>query len=124
MSVVSTVSRNRPCRISVVVGLNGFLSFLPRPEMHGSLPILPSSGYLGVFNALESLGGALLLANRYPRFGLVVLGAVIVKIVLSCLFFDPAAGIFGSVAAVLAAVLARGYRGGFAPILGATARPS
>jgi uncharacterized membrane protein YphA (DoxX/SURF4 family) len=124
MTVVYTVSRYLLGLIFFVFGLNGFLSFLPPPEMHGYLTILVSSGYLVVVKALEVVGGALLLANRYPRFGLVVLGPVIVNIVLYHLFFDPATGIVGYVVAVLAAVLAWGYRDGFAPIFEAEARPN
>ena len=124
MKHVYTVSRYLLGLIFFVFGVNGFLHFLPPPEGAGDLPILVSSGYLAVVKVLEITGGGLLLANRFPRLALVLLGPVIVNIVLYHLFFDPATGVVGYLAFGLSVVLLWGYRDGFAPLFVPRAEPT
>ena len=124
MKHVYTIARYLLGLIFFVFGLNGFFNFLPPPEMAGYLPIMVASGYLAVVKLLEITAGALLLANFYPRFALVLLGPVVVNIVLYHLFFDPVNGVPGYLAFVLTAILVWGHRQGFAPVFASKADPA
>ena len=78
----------------VVFGSNGFLHFIPMPEMHGQagafITALASSGYFYVIALLQVLGGlCLLLGARFVPLGLTLLGPVIVNIVLYHVFLEP-----------------------------------
>jgi len=92
----------------VVFGLNGFLHFIPTPEMTGDagafMGLLYGSGYLAVVKVLEIAGGALLLAGKSP-LGLLLLTPVVVNINLFHIFFDPAGGMIAYVALVLVVYL-------------------
>jgi putative oxidoreductase len=78
-----------------VFGLNGFLNFLnmgPVPtglagQFIGALFL---SHYYWAIAALQILGGALLLVNRFVPLALVLLGPVIVNILLYHVFLNPA----------------------------------
>jgi len=68
----------------VVVGLNGFLHFIPAQQFRGVAgqfmgAIFTSHFYTVVF-LTQIVGGLLLLANRYVPLGVLLLGPVIVNI--------------------------------------------
>jgi uncharacterized membrane protein YphA (DoxX/SURF4 family) len=87
MKIAVLITRTLLGLVFLVFGLNGFLDFIP----HGPLPagfagqwiaVLIGSHYFLFVAAVQVIGGALLLINRYVTLGLVLLGPVIVNILL------------------------------------------
>jgi putative oxidoreductase len=106
MRIVALIARLLLGLIAVVFGLNGFLNFLSMGPMPSGLAgqfigALALSHYFWVVAALQIVGGALLLVNRYVPLGLVLLGPVIVNILLYHVFLNPT----GIGLAILVAVL-------------------
>ena len=89
----------------LVFGLNGFLNFIPSPPPTGLagqfLGAMFVSHYLAAVFALQTVAGALLLANRFVRAALVILAPVLVNIVLFHACMAPAAFAPAVVAVVL-----------------------
>ena len=110
-----------------VLGLNGFLNFIPQPPPPDDggvfLGALVSGGVLPVVKAFEVVIGALLLAGRFVPLALVMLVPITVGIVLYHLRFDPAGGVGAYVVAVLHVVLLWGYRAHLMPLLAPRAEP-
>src|ERR1700689_2703563 len=84
MRTASVVSRYLTGVIFLVMGLNGFLNFIPLPppagiagQFMGSLYV---SHYLWVIFAFQVTAGVLLLVNRYVPLATAVLAPVIVNI--------------------------------------------
>jgi putative oxidoreductase len=78
----------------LIFGLNGFLHFMPAPQMPDNdagrfSGALIHSHYVLVVAALQVIGGAIMLIGRYIPFGLILLGPVIVNILLYHIFMDP-----------------------------------
>lgn len=95
MKIVILIARLLLGLIFVVLGLNGFLNFLSMGPMPTGLAgqfmgALFQSHYYFVVAALQILGGALLLVNRFVPLGLVLLGPIIVNILLYHLFLNLA----------------------------------
>jgi putative oxidoreductase len=95
MKIVTLIARLLLGLAFVVFGLNGFLNFLSMGPMPTGLAgqfmgALFLSHYYWVIAALQILGGALLLLNRFVPLGLVLLGPVIVNILLYHVFLNPA----------------------------------
>ncbi len=79
--------------IFLVFGLNGFLHFIPMGPMPSGLAgqfigLLFQSHYVYLVSAVQAIGGALLLVNRYVALALTLLGPVIVNILLYHLLMD------------------------------------
>lgn len=94
--------------IFFVFGLNGFLNFIPQPELPEAasayMGALAGTGYfLPVLKAVETLSGLLLLIRKFPALALVLLAPIVVQILLFHLFILPEPG--GLVVAVLVVVL-------------------
>ena len=84
MRTVSAIARYLAGVTFLVVGLNGFLNFIPFPppagvaaQFMGSLYV---SQYLWVIFAFQVVAGVLLLVNRYVPLAVAVLAPVIVNI--------------------------------------------
>ena len=80
--------------IFFVFGLNGFLNFLPPPELDGAAAEffggLAASGYfLTVLKIVEIVSGLLLLVRRFSALALVLLAPVVVQILLFHVFLAP-----------------------------------
>ena len=75
--------------IFVVLGLNGFVTFIPVPELHPFMQMMVDSGFIYVVKALEVIGGLLLLTNFRVPVALLILGPVVINILLYHIFFDP-----------------------------------
>ena len=106
MKIATLVARLLLGLIFVVFGLNGFLNFLSMGPMPTGLAgqfmgALFVSHYYWVIAALQVLGGALLLVNRFVPLALVLLGPVIVNIICYHVFLNPS----GAVPAVVVTVL-------------------
>ena len=84
MRTVTAIARYLAGMIFLVMGLNGFLNFIPFPPPGGIagqfMGALYASHYLWVIFAFQILAGALLLVNRYVPLAVAVLAPVIVNI--------------------------------------------
>jgi uncharacterized membrane protein YeiB len=110
----------------LIMGLNGFLMFLPQPAP-GSLPAaavtflgaLATSGYLTqLLSATQVIVGILLLSNRFVPLALALIAPVVVNIVAFHVFLLPTgAAVPAVLAAVLEVYLAWVYRDAFRPML-------
>jgi uncharacterized membrane protein YphA (DoxX/SURF4 family) len=94
MKILTLIARLLLGLTFVVFGLNGFLNFLSMGPMPSGLAgqfigALILSHYYWVVAALQLVGGALLLVNRFVPLGLVLLGPVIVNIILYHVFLSP-----------------------------------
>jgi hypothetical protein len=93
MKIVALISRLLLGFIFLVFGLNGFLHFIHMPPPTGIaaqfFTAIFISKYWVVIFALQLLGGALLLVNRYVPLALVVLGPIIVNIFFFHLLMAP-----------------------------------
>lgn len=110
-----------------VLGLNGFLHFIPQPPGPAAggafLGALASGNVMGLVKTVETLVGALLLAGRFVPLALVMLVPVAVGIVVYHLTFDPAGGVLGYVLAAMLVFLLWAYRAALLPLLRPTAEP-
>ena len=84
MRTASVIARYLAGVIFVVIGLNGFLNFLPFPPPQGIagqfMGALYTSHYLWVIFAFQIVAGVLLLVNRYVPLAVALLAPVIVNI--------------------------------------------
>jgi putative oxidoreductase len=107
MKIVGLIARLLLGLISVVFGLNGFLNFLsmgpPPTGLAGQfIGALFLSHYYWVVAALQIVGGALLLVNRFVPLALVLLlGPIIVNIICYHVFLNPSGAGFAAVVTVL-----------------------
>lgn len=128
MKVVVTIARVLLGLVFFVFGLNGFLGFLPPPELNeqaGSfMQILVASQYISVVKIIEIVGGAMLLAGRFVPLGLTLLGPVVVNILLFHTLLDLNGLPVAAVVTVLEFFLVWAYRGSFAGVFSAKAGPS
>jgi hypothetical protein len=115
----------------LVFGLNGFLNFIPQPEM--ALPeaamkfsvALMESGYMMQLIGLTHLVvGLMLVTNRFVPLALALFAPFIVNSIAFHIFLErsglPMAGVF----LALELYLAWQYRAAFAPMLAARVKPS
>jgi len=84
MRTASVIARYLAGLIFLVMGLNGFLNFIPFPPPGGIagqfMGALYASHYLWVVFAFQAIAGVLLLINRYVPLAVAVLAPVIVNI--------------------------------------------
>ena len=121
MKILVLIARLLLGLISVVFGLNGFLNFLsmgPPPTGFAGqfLGALFVSHYYWVIAALQVVGGALLLVNRFVPLALVLLGPVIVNILCYHVFLNHAGAPLAIVVTVLWFAVFYGYRQYFSGI--------
>jgi putative oxidoreductase len=122
MKIVALLARVLLGLIFLVFGLNGFLHFIPMPPMPPSPAatfsmLLISTHYVYVVAALQVLGGALLLINKFVPLALTLLGPVIVNIFLFHLLMAPQGLPMAIVVVVLWAVQFWFHKKAFAGIL-------
>lgn len=127
MSKVVTAARYLLGVLLLVLGLNGFLGFIPQPspppDGGAFMGALADGGVMPVVKAFEVVVGALLLAGRFVPLALVMLVPITVGIVLYHLRFDPATGGGAYLVAVLHVVLLWGYHAHLLPLLAPRAEP-
>jgi putative oxidoreductase len=121
MKIAVLIARILLGLIFVVFGLNGFLNFLDMGPMPTGLAgqfigALFLSHYFWVIAALQVIGGALLLANRFVPLGLVLLGPVIVNIILYHVFLNPSGALMAGVVTILWFIVFYGKRQYFSGI--------
>jgi putative oxidoreductase len=128
MKTAVVIARTLLGIIFVVFGLNGFLQFLPQPEMPQAAIAffggLAASGFmLPTLFATQLVGGALLLLGMVP-LGVVILAPVIVHIVEFHVFLAPAGLPLAVVVAALALFLAWTHRPAYRLLFAASLAPS
>jgi uncharacterized membrane protein YphA (DoxX/SURF4 family) len=101
-----------------VFGLDGFLHFIPPPDVsampEGAVSFsvaMMNTGYLvQLVKGTEVVAGVLLLANRFVPLALVILAPVIVNIVLFHAFLSPDGSLIALVVVALELFLAWSHR--------------
>jgi putative oxidoreductase len=109
MRTASAIARYLAGVIFVVMGLNGFLNFIPFPPPGGIaaqfMGALYLSHYLWVIFAFQLIAGVLLLLNRYVPLAVAVLAPVIVNILTFHALMAPSGLPLALFVAVLWAVI-------------------
>lgn len=105
-----------------VFGLNGFLQFMPQPELPASagafLGALAATGYMfPVIKGIEVVAGAMLLTGRAVPLALVLLAPIIINIALFHTVLAPSYGMVGFLI-VVESYLAWVHRDAFRPLFG------
>ena len=118
MKIVTLIARILLGLIFVVFGLNGFLNFLSMGPMPTGLAgqflsALFVSHYYWVIAALQVVGGALLLVNRFVPLALVLLGPIIVNIICYHVFLNHSGAAMAALVTVLWLLVFYGYRQAF-----------
>lgn len=93
MKIASVIARYVAGLIFLVMGLNGFLHFIPFPPPPGIagqfIGALYVSHYLWVIFAFQLIAGVLLLINRYVPLAVALLAPVIVNILTFHILMAP-----------------------------------
>jgi uncharacterized membrane protein YphA (DoxX/SURF4 family) len=115
MKIAALIARILLGLVFLVFGANGFLNFIPRGPMPSGLAgqfitVLFQSHYVLVVSAVQLVGGAMLLVNRYVPLALVLLGPVIVNILLFHLLLDRTGLPIAIVVVILWGILAFRHR--------------
>ena len=121
MKIAILVARILLGLLFLVFGLNGFLHFIPMAPPAGLaeqyMGALFLSHYLVAVFLLQTIGGALLLANRFVPLAMVLLGPVLVNILLFHALMAPEGLPMALFATVLWALLFYAARRAFAGVL-------
>jgi len=127
---LTTVTRVLLGLIFFVMGLNGFLFFLPPPAsmpkgaMDFSVALVGTGYMMPLVMGTQVVSGALLLANRYVPLALAVLAPVIVNIVALHAFLMPSGLPMAGVVFALELYLAWSYRAVYRSMLAARVSPA
>src|ERR1700755_1098649 len=93
MRIASLIARYLAGVIFLVMGLNGFLHFIPLPPPAGIagqfMASLYVTHYLWVIFAFQVVAGALLLVNRYVPLAVAILAPVLVNILTFHILMAP-----------------------------------
>src|SRR5712692_2362532 len=123
MKIAALIARILLDLVLFVFALNGFLHFIPAPPPSGVAGnfagILISTRYFYVVSAIQVVGGALLLVNRYVPLALTLLGPVIVNIFLFHALMDPHGLPMAMVVVILWGILFWRHKQAFAGVLAA-----
>jgi putative oxidoreductase len=122
MKIAAMIARILLGLIFLIFGANGFFHFLPMPPMPPSdaatfATILMKTHYMPIVSAIQMIGGALLLINKFVPLGLTLLGPVIVNIFLFHALMAPSGLPLAMVVIVLWAVDFWYYKKAFDGIL-------
>ena len=121
MKIVTLIARILLGLICVVFGLNGFLNFLSMGPMPTGLAgqfigALAASHYFWLVAAIQVVGGALLLVNRFVPLALVLLGPIIVNIISYHVFLNHTGAGPAALVTILWLILFYGNRQHFSGI--------
>ncbi len=128
MSKLVLIARILLGLIFTVFGLNGFLHFIPLPEMTGSAATfmggLAAAGYFfPLLKVVEILSGLMLLAGRFVPLALTLLASIVLNIFLYHVTLDSSGLPMAVAVLVLEIFLAWSYRSSFSGVLNANAQP-
>ncbi|HEX5274532.1 MAG TPA: hypothetical protein VFW34_04585 [Candidatus Rubrimentiphilum sp.] len=114
--------------IFVVVGLNGFLWFMPAPPLSGFpaewQTVVVGSHFIWFTSGAQVFAGVLLLVNRYVIFSMFMLAAILSNILAYHITIMPATIGLALITAAIWFVVAWPLRGYFAPLFIAKANPA
>ena len=115
MKIVALIIRILLGLVFFVFGLNGFLGFIPVPPLPPGpagqfLSALFASHYVLLVSAVQVVGGALLLVNRYVPLALALLGPVIVNILAYHLLMNRQGLVMAILVAIFWCILAYRHR--------------
>jgi uncharacterized membrane protein YphA (DoxX/SURF4 family) len=116
--------------IFLVMGLNGFLNFLPQPATmpEGAVAFgvaLMKTGYmLPLLMGTQVVVGVLLLANRFVPLALAVVAPIVVNIFAFHAFLAPSGLVIAVVVVALEVYLAWTYRKVYRPMLAMRVSPA
>jgi putative oxidoreductase len=117
MRTASVIARYLAGTIFLVMGLNGFLNFIPLPPPGGVagqfMGALYVSHYLWVIFAFQVIAGVLLLVNRYVPLAVAILAPVLVNIITFHVLMAPAGLPLALFVAILWAAIFIGVRPAF-----------
>ena len=120
MKILTNISRLLLGFIFLVFGLNGFLHFIPMPPPSGVagqfLGSMFVTKYLLFVFAIQIIGGALLLVNRYVPIALTMLGPIIINILLFHSLMNPDGLVLALFVTILWGVVFASVRSAFAGI--------
>jgi putative oxidoreductase len=124
MKLAAIVARYLLGLIFTVVGLNGFLNFIPQPPPPNPLAIqflvsVSESHFAAFFFAIQVLGGLLLLSGYFVPLALTLLAAELYNILAFHLTLSPTTIAPALVASVLWVLVFLRHRESFNGILGA-----
>jgi putative oxidoreductase len=126
MKVASTLARYLAGLTFLVMGLNGFLHFIPFPPPEGVaaqfMGALFVSHYLMVIFAVQAIAGLLLLINRFVPLALAILAPVIFNILCFHAFMAPSGLPLALFVAVLWALTFASVRTAYAPLFEAQSK--
>ena len=104
MKIATTIARYLLALIFTVIGLNGFLNFIPAmpvpPLASQFAGALLASHYMVPVFLIQIACGLLFLANRYVPLALTLIGPVIVNILLFHVLMNPGGIVPGLIAAI------------------------
>ena len=127
MRTASVIARYLAGLIFLVMGLNGFLSFIHFPPPEGIaaqfMGALYVSHYLWVIFAFQVIAGVLLLINRYVPLAVAVLAPVIVNILTFHATMAPSGLPLALVVAVLWTVIFISVRPAFSGLFQSRFQP-
>jgi putative oxidoreductase len=127
MRIASVIARYLAGVIFLVMGLNGFLNFIPLPPPGGVagqfLAALYVSHYLWVIFAFQVIAGVLLLVNRYVPLAVAVLAPVLVNILAFHTLMAPSGLPLALFVAVLWAAIFIDVRPAFSGLFQARLQP-
>jgi putative oxidoreductase len=120
MKIATLIARILLGLLFLVMGLNGFLQFVPMPPPTGLagpyFTVLFVSHYMVLVFLLQVIGGALLLANRFVPLALILLGPILVNILLFHSLMAPAGLPLALLATALWGIVFYGVRRAFAGV--------
>jgi putative oxidoreductase len=120
MKIATLIARILLGLLFLVMGLNGFLQFIPMPPPTGLagqyFTVLFVSHYMVLVFLLQVIGGALLLANRFVPLALILLGPILVNILLFHSLMAPAGLPLALLATALWGIVFYGVRRAFAGV--------
>jgi hypothetical protein len=127
MRTASVIARYLAGAIFLVIGLNGFLNFLPLPQPAGIagqfMGVLYASHYLWVIFAFQVIAGVLLLVNRYVPLAVAMLAPLIVNILTFHVLMAPSGLPLALVVAVLWAAIFIDVRPAFSGLFQSRLQP-
>ena len=127
MKTISAIARYLAGGIFLVIGLNGFLHFIPLPPPAGVagqfMGALFASHYLTLIFGLQLMAAVLLLANRFVPLALAVLAPVLVNILAFHALMAPSGLPLALFVTVLWALIFVDVRTAFAGLFQARLQP-
>lgn len=113
MKIASLISRYLLGFMYVVLGLNGFLGFIPLPAFTGNpadfMRIISATGFLHFVKGLEVVAGLTLLSGQFARLGAIVLMPITINILLFHLLIERGNPVMGLVMLAMNTLILLGY---------------